>query len=105
MKQIQIKQENHHHDDEGGERACMSRRSFLLAGGSIVALAAIPGASLAASAQMLKASYPRVKVGKLSELKLGVPLEFSYPYPNVSNILVKLGTPAGENIADILEIG
>jgi len=98
MKQIQIKQENHHHDDEGGERACMSRRSFLLAGGSIVALAAIPGASLAASAQMLKASYPSVKIGKLSELKLGVPLDFSYPYPNVSNILVKLGTPAGGGV-------
>ncbi|MGQ0710417.1 MAG: arsenate reductase (azurin) small subunit [Rhodoferax sp.] len=96
MKQFQIHQENHHHDD--GERACMSRRSLLLASGSIVALAAIPGVSMAASAQMLKASYPSLRIGKLSELKLGEPLEFSYPYPNVSNVLVKLGTPAGGGV-------
>lgn len=97
MKQFQINQENHHHHEDG-ERACMSRRSFLLASGSIVALAAIPGVSLAASAQMLKASYPSLRIGKLSELKLGEPLEFAYPYPDVSNVLVKLGTPAGAGV-------
>lgn len=97
MKQIQIHAHDHGHEHGEGEvRACMSRRAFLLASGSVVALAALPG--LGQAAQMLKASYPKARIGRLSELKLGVPLEFSYPYPNVSNILVKLGAPAGGGI-------
>lgn len=102
MKQIHFNPQDHHRDDEGeGQvRACMSRRGFLLAGGSVVALAALPGMSMAASAQLLKANYPKVKIGKLSELTPGVPMEFSYPYPNVSNILVKVGAPAGGGIGN-----
>jgi arsenite oxidase small subunit len=87
----------HEHHDEG-ERACMSRRQFLLAGGTLVTLAAVPGLSLAAPLTALKADYPRMKIGRLSGLKVGIPVEFSYPYPSVRNILVKLGTPAGAGI-------
>ncbi|MBI5899854.1 MAG: arsenate reductase (azurin) small subunit [Rhodocyclales bacterium] len=74
----------------------MSRRQFLLSGGAIITLAALPGLSYAA--QALKADYPRQKIGKLSALKAGVPVEFAYPYKDVRNILVKLGAPAGAGI-------
>lgn len=88
--------QTHEHKDE---RACMSRRQWLLAGGSsvlMVSLAGLPGLAEAASA--LKATYPRQKIGSLSALKDGVPVEFNYPYPDVRNILVKLGVPAGAGI-------
>jgi arsenite oxidase small subunit len=95
-KTIQIKPDDHHHH-EGG-RACMSRRSFLLAGGAVVTLAAVgmlPGGAMAAPVQAVKKAYPRVRIGTLSGLQKGQPVEFAYPYPDVQNILVKLGTEAG----------
>lgn len=96
-KQSILLQQPHEHAEEGG-RACMSRRHFLLASGAVVTLAAVPGFALAAPMQALRADYPKVKIGKLSALKQGVPVEFSYPYPNVRNILVKLGAPAGAGV-------
>ena len=45
--------------------------------------------------QALKAAYPRQRIGKLSVLAKGKPVQFKYPYANVDNILVKLGAPAG----------
>lgn len=90
-----------HKSGQGEPRACMSRRSFLLAGGSVVtvvALGAIPGLAQAQTQYALKAAYPRQRIGKLSALVKGKPVEFKYPYPNVSNILVKLGAPAGGGI-------
>lgn len=88
------------HSGVGGERACLSRRAFLLRGGlavTVVALGTLPGLGQAPAetVKALVASYPRRKIGTLSALKPGVPLEFNYPYPNVSNILVKLGARAG----------
>lgn len=97
QKTIQI-QSAAPHDHEGG-RACMSRRQFLLSGGAavtLVSLGALPG--IAAAAQALKASYPRQRIGRLSALKVGEPLTFNYPYPDVRNILVKLGAPAGAGV-------
>lgn len=91
-------EDKHAHDHAGG-RACMSRRQWLLSGGSsllLVSLGGLPG--LAEAAQALKATYPRQKIGSLSALKDGVPVEFNYPYPDVRNILVKLGVPAGAGI-------
>lgn len=85
------------HDDEG-ERACMSRRQMLLSGGSVVALAALPGLGRAAPLHALRADYPRVRIGRLSALKSGVPVAFTYPYANVRNMLVKLGAPAGAGV-------
>lgn len=83
-------------------RACMSRRRFLLGGSgaviAVIALTAVPGLSLAEPLQALKADYPRLRIGRLSALKIGEPIEFAYPYPDVSNILVKLGTPAGAGV-------
>lgn len=88
---------------EGEAPACLSRRQFLLSSGlavSVVALAGVPGLAGAAGAQpmALKATYPRQRIGSIAALNTGVPVEFVYPYPTVSNILVKLGTPAGAGI-------
>jgi arsenite oxidase small subunit len=86
-------------EHEEGGRACMSRRQFLLAGGAVVTLAAMPGGvAFAARMQALRADYQRVRIGRLSALRQGVPVAFSYPYPNVRNILVKLGAPAGAGV-------
>lgn len=83
---------------EGGH-ACMSRRQLLLSGGAsvvMISLGGLPG--MAQAAQALKASYPRQKIARLSALKTGVPVEFSYPYPDIRNMLVKLGVPAGAGL-------
>lgn len=79
---------------------CMSRRQFLLAGAAVVALDAVPGVGLAqAQPQLaLRAEYPRQRIGSLSKLATGKPVTFSYPYKNVRNMLVKLGTPAGGGV-------
>lgn len=90
-----------HRDDPEhgtGERACMGRRQFLLASGTVVSLAALPGLALAAPLHGLRADYPRQRIARLSALKLGEPVSFNYPYPNVRNLLVKLGAPAGAGI-------
>ncbi len=89
---IQIHDHSH---DEDADRACMSRRQFLLSGGVLVSLAALPGF---AQAQALKAGFKKQKIGKLSALKVGEPVSFNYPFADVRNILVKLGTPGGGGI-------
>lgn len=86
------------HDPADGERACMSRRNFLLSGSATVAVVSLAATSLEAQAQgakALRASYPRQRIASLSALKLGDPVAFSYPYPDVRNIVVKLGALAG----------
>ena len=90
--------ENRH--DDHHDRLCMSRRQFLLAGGAMVTLAAIglPGMAEAAPIHALKASFPKQKIGSLAALKNGIPLDFAYPYPDIQNILVKLGTVAGGGV-------
>ena len=90
--------DTHSHQHEGG-RACMSRRQLLLCGGAslaLISLASLPG--MAQAAQALKATYPRQKIGSLSALKNGMPVDFNYPYPGIRNILVKLGVAAGAGI-------
>lgn len=94
----------HHEDAPGEARACMSRRRFLLAGGALVTLAALPGGAVAAVLNALKSEYPEVLVGRVSQLKTGVPVDFSYPYPDVSNVLVKLGAPAGGGVGEAGDI-
>lgn len=91
----------------GDTPACMSRRQFLLAGGAVVSLAALgglPGLAAGQTLQVLKASYPRQRVGKLSALQTGRPVDFSYPYPNVRNTLVKLGVPAGAGVGPAQDV-
>lgn len=102
MKQNIIKPaaaQPHGHDGH----VCMSRRHFLLMGGmalGTVALVGLPGLVRAAgeTVSAVKAGYQRQKIGSLSALKVGVPVEFAYPFADVNNILVKLGTQAGGGI-------
>lgn len=99
QKIIPVHSDDKHTHEHAGGRACMSRRQWLLSGGSsllMVSLGGLPG--LADAAQALKATYPRQKIGSLSALKEGVPVDFNYPYPDVRNILVKLGVPAGAGV-------
>lgn len=96
-------------DQYGPARACMNRREFLLFGGSavtVITLGTLPGLAGQAQAQQLalRASYPRTRVGTIPALKKGVPVQFNYPYPNVSNILVKLGVPAGGGVGPDTDI-
>ena len=96
---------DHSHDD--GERACMSRRGFLLGGAAtvtVVSLGSLPADALAQGARALRASYPRQKVASLSALKTGEPVAFNYPYPDVRNIVVKLGVEAGGGIGAARDI-
>jgi arsenite oxidase small subunit len=88
------------HEAHDHERACMSRRGFLLAGGSVVALGTLglSDATLAQGVKALRASYPRQKVASLKALKTGEPVAFTYPYAGVRNIVVKLGVVAGGGI-------
>ena len=83
--------------------SCISRRAFLVGSGAAVAstvfLTSIPGMEgKAVAAQVTK--YPRQKIGTLSSLKTGKPVEFKYPDSgkNSKSILVKLGTRAGGGI-------
>lgn len=99
QKTIPVHSASDHAHAHEGNRLCMSRRQFLLTGGAAVALISLgsfPGD--AEAAQALKATYPRQKIGSLSALKVGEPLDFNYPYPDIRNILVKLGVPAGAGI-------
>ncbi|MBI1906270.1 MAG: arsenate reductase (azurin) small subunit, partial [Rhodocyclales bacterium] len=99
MKQtIEIRAEHSGHSHEQGGRACMSRRQFLLSAGALTAVVTVGGIPGMAFAKAIKADYPRSKVGSLAALAKGEPVEFAYPYPDVANILVKLGKPAGGGV-------
>lgn len=105
QKTIPVHSAHAHSHAHDGERLCMSRRQFLLTGGAAVAMVSLGGfPGLAEAAQALKASYPHQKIGSLSALKNGVPVEFNFPYPDVRNILVKLGVPAGGGIGNDKDI-
>lgn len=91
----------HDHGVPGVGRACMNRRHFLLTGSSSVAIVTLAGAAAGAGAQPLKAlraAYPRRKIASLAALKVGEPVAFAYPYPDVRNVVVKLGAPAGGGV-------
>lgn len=79
--------------------AGFSRRDFLFAGA--LALTTLPLSALGAAAgfapgtALLKASYPKQRVGLLSQLETGKPVYFDYPRPAIANLLVRLGAAAG----------
>jgi arsenite oxidase small subunit len=81
---------------EKGFSLSVSRRQFLFMGAVAVSLVAlervIPGRILYAQA----ADFDRQRIGSLSDLEVGFPVAFNYPYdhPNALNNLIKLGTPA-----------
>jgi arsenite oxidase small subunit len=86
--------------EKKGILPCISRRQFLFMGAIAVSMVAlervIPGRILYAQS----ASFDRVRIASLSDLEVGVPVPFNYPYehPNALNNLIKLGVPGGGGI-------
>lgn len=85
---------------------CVTRRTFLLAGGTVVAGSALvtvfPGIAFADDRDTVfkVAKYPRQWVAKVSKLAEGTPQRFFYPYeePNCASFIVKLATRAGGGV-------
>lgn len=77
---------------------CLNRRDVLFAGAGGVALSlALPDVAEAANGQPTRidvALYPEKRVGRLSRLKEGEAVAFTYPLEIHPNMLVKLGAPA-----------
>lgn len=77
----------------------VDRREFLFAtGATIVALAA--PAFFASTVQARMVEYPTQKVAKLSQLKLGQPVSFRFPWDhdNCESVLLQLEVPAAGGI-------
>lgn len=89
---------NLEHREKEEERFCVSRRDFLLTGGSVVALSLLPGISGTVFAKTK--SYPRKRIISLSELRQDKPVSFLYPVTEFqcNNFIVKLGEPAGYGV-------
>lgn len=73
------------------------RRDFLFTAGVALVTLMIPGLGLA---QARVVQYPRKKIGLLSKLKTGEPVEFRYPWDhaNCNTVLLKLGHEAAGGI-------
>lgn len=99
-----MKEENQEQDagNETGHREglCASRRQFLFgAGMGALSTILLPGLLKNAWGEPVTGqltTYPRMLVGKLSQLKVDQPVRFSYPgkHKNQKNLLVMLGVPA-----------
>lgn len=93
--------------ESGGELPiCMQRREVLAAGAmSAAAVALYPHLAEAGTktGEMI-ASYPRLKVGKLSDLKDGESSAFNYPLDEQPNMIVKLGTEAQGGVGPAKDI-
>ena len=95
--------------EKGGHAtsSCMSRRNFLILGGASVTVLGLLGATgtaLANAPELVMSSYARKVVGKVSALKAGESVEFSYPTDDIQNILVKLGEEAGGGVGEERDI-
>lgn len=81
---------------------CLSRREFLLAGGTAITIIALGDLAWAAEKGLAlqRATYPRKLVGRVSQLKVDVPVYFKYPWDDFysTNMLIKLGVPAGGGV-------
>lgn len=81
---------------------CLSRRAFLLAGGSATAVmaAGCAGVSFPEGFGLQVAKYPRRKIALLSDIQPHVPLMFSYPDegPHYASFLVDVGDRAAGGV-------
>lgn len=79
---------------------CLTRRQFLFIGAATVGTVALstvlPGSLMTAQV----AAYEGRMIGRLSELRVGEPVQFRYPWDhfNCESYLIKLGEPAGGGI-------
>jgi arsenite oxidase small subunit len=89
--------------DKPQKSFCMTRRAFLFRSSAAVVgtvmLPQIPGLDGKAVAAQV-ARYPRMLIGKLSQLTVGIPVNFSYPDQgmNSSSMLIRMGRPSGGGI-------
>lgn len=83
-------------------KALVSRRQLLILGGTSItvlgALSLAPGLVGGAEAQLVMSTYPERKLMSLAALKPREPVEFDYPTPDVTNLVVKLEERAGGGI-------
>lgn len=78
---------------------CVDRRKFLILGGTAITVLATMGRGADAQ-ELVSSSYTHKVIGKLSALKAGVPVTFTYPTDDIENILVMLNEEAGGGIGD-----
>ena len=94
------------------EETCLQRRGFLKTTATSVVTMLLadvfPGRAVAqdAGTQVQVATYPRMAIGKVSDLKNDTPIEFDYPETgtNTNCSLVKLGTQAGGGVGSDQDI-
>jgi arsenite oxidase small subunit len=84
-------------------RPCLSRRAFLLGSGTAMSITLLDGplsVALGPGVALQKAAYPRKRIARVSQLREDQPVTFQYPWKdfNSTNMLVKLGTPAGAGV-------
>ena len=82
----------------------VSRRAFLFGSGAAIAWVSMPnwlrGRGMPAQVQAQVAEFPSTSIAKISELVVGEPVMFTYPWDHVNstNYLIKLGQRAGGGI-------
>lgn len=91
--------------DIGNTHACssLSRRSFLILGGSAVTVLATYGGGAEAQ-ELVSSSYVRKVVGKVSDLEPGKAIAFNYPTDDIENLLMMLNEEAGGGAGDARNI-
>jgi arsenite oxidase small subunit len=89
-------------------RLCLSRRQFLLAGGTAITVTGLGDLAWAKGKglSLQRATYPRKLVGRVSRLKVDRPVPFAYPWSDAfsQNLLIKLGVPAGGGVGPQADI-
>lgn len=85
----------------GHDHACtsLSRRNFLVLGGSAITVLATYGQGAQAQ-ELVSSSYVRKAIGKVSALEPGKAIAFSYPNDEVENLLMALGEEAGGGVGE-----
>jgi arsenite oxidase small subunit len=82
----------------------ISRRNFLKLGGATMVTLTLPvylhKVGLPAVLQAQQVEYPQQVIGRLSDLRFGAPVSFTYPWdhPAASNFLIRLSEPAGGGV-------
>jgi arsenite oxidase small subunit len=85
----------------------MTRRKFLFRAGSATAtvmLTGIPGVSRAMEVPVWVASYPSLRIARLSDLSRHTPISFEYPDENSGCFLVQMEGAAGGGVGPEADI-
>src|SRR3989304_2858427 len=95
--------------EHSAERPCLSRRAFLLSGGTAVTVTLLDGPlnrAFGQGAALKRASYPARRIGRISQLAVDRPVPFQYPWKDAysANMLVKLGVPAGGGVGPARDV-